>query len=240
MSEDPSPLPQSGAPQPPSPSHTAPQPAGGGTNVVLVVLGVLALVVLLMCGGLAAVAYYAYVNAKQFGADLSRNVIVNVIEQSELQEKDKRAVVAQVDRVADAYKAGRISLEDVGRVMQELAESPLFVTAMVEAAEAKYVAPSGLSDEEKAEARLTLERVARGVYEKTIPPESLDPALDPIATQDAQGNRQLKDRITDAELRDFLARSKQIADQAQVPEGPFQIDIAEEFKKAVDRALAGK
>ena len=239
MSQQPS-SPQYDSPQQPSPAYPAPQQGGGGTNAVLIVLAVVGLTILLMCGGLVGLAYYAYVNARQFGADLSRKVIVDVVEQSELQEKDKRVVVAQVDRVAEAYKAGRISLEDVGRVMQELAESPLFVTAMVEAVEAQYVAPSGLSEEEKAEARLTLERVARGVYEETIPPESLDPALDPISTKDAQGNRQLKDRITDAELRDFLARSKQIADEAQVPEEPFQIDIAQEFKKAVDRALEGK
>jgi len=122
-------------------------------------------------------------------------------------------------------------------VLRNLGESPLFALAMVYGAEKKYVEPSGLSDQEKKDARLALQRAARGVYEKTISQNSIQRAMDRISTAGPNGERQLKERITDDELKAFLKDLKDLADKAEVPEEPFEVDIGEEFKKAVDKAL---
>ena len=62
-------------------------------------------------------------------------------------------------------------------IFQELAESPIFATIVVYTAEAKYLDPSGLPDEEKAEARITIQRFVRGAVEGTIEQQSIDAAI---------------------------------------------------------------
>jgi len=192
---------------------------------------------LLGAGLIAGVVWYVARNVKEIASDMAREVIVSGVENSEMDEEEKQAIIAQVDRVVDKYQSGEISTEDLGRIMKELGESPLVGAFMIYSIEAKYVAPSGLSDEEKEQARLTLQRVLRGVYEETITPDELEPLLDPMTIQTPDGNRQLKETVTDQELRDFLAGCKQKADEAEVPDEPFEVKVSEEFRRAVDRAL---
>jgi len=181
--------------------------------------------------------WYVWSNARALASHIGRGFIVNIVEESELDEEEKQAIIAQVDRVVDKYKSGEISTEDLGRIMEELAESPLFGLIMIYSIEAKYVAPSGLSDEEKEEARVTLQRVLRGVYEETIDPNELEPLMDHMTVETPDGNGRLKERVTDQELRDFLAECKKKADEAEVPEEPYEVKISEEFRRAVDNAL---
>lgn len=225
---------------PPGMDYVPPKPSGGGgtVKVVLIVLAAIVLAGVLVCAGIFAAVNYAVQQARQLAADVSRQTLVDMVEQSEMEAEDKQAVIAQIDRVAADFKSGKITLEQVGQVMEELAQSPLFVLLMVRAAESKYVLPSGLSDEEKTQATLTLERVARGVFEKKIDPDSLDAALDPISTTDAQGQRQLKERVSDDELRAFLAECRKLADGAGMPAERFSVDIGDEIKRSVDRALS--
>ncbi|MBC8873180.1 MAG: hypothetical protein H8E44_27415 [Planctomycetes bacterium] len=216
--------------EPPPPKRT------GGGWLPACLLGCLVMC-LLGAGLCAGVGWYVAKNAKQIASNMAREMIVGVVSESELDEEEKQAIIAQVDRVVDKYQSGEISTEDLGRIMEELAESPLVGTIMIYSIEAKYVTPSGLSDEEKKQARLTLQRVLRGVYDETITLEELEPLLDPMTIQTRDGNRQLKDTVTDQELRDFLAGCKQKADEAEVPDEPFEVKISEEFRRAVDSAL---
>lgn len=51
------------------------------------------------------------------------------------------------------------------------------------------------------------------------------------------GSEQLKERLTDAELKAFLEKAKEKADAANVPDEPFEVNIADELEKAIDKAL---
>lgn len=186
----------------------------------------------------AGVVWYVMSHAKAIASNMARGIIVNAVENSELDEEEKQAIIAQVDRVADKYKSGEISTEDLGRIMEELAESPLVGAIMIYSIEAKYVVPSGLSDEEKLQARVTLQRVLRGVCEETIDPKELDPLMEHVTIEMPDGSRQLKETVTDQELREFLAECKRKADEAEVPDEPFEVKISEEFRRAVDKALS--
>ena len=187
-------------------------------------------VCVLVCGG-----GFWYLS-KNIG-EIARKAIVSVIESSELSDEDKEAVTAQVDRIVAAYESGEIDWEDVGRIMEQLAESPLLGLIIVYATDATYITPSGLTDEEKEEGRLTMQRVARGVFEETIDRDELESAMDYVSVEGSGGNRQFKDRVSDADLRQFLAECKRHADEAEVPLEPFELNIGEEFKRAVDEAL---
>jgi hypothetical protein len=196
-------------------------------------LGV-SLVLLIACG---VGGWFVYQNTGKWVADATRAVVVQMVNDSDLPEEEKAEIKVQLDRVVEKYKSGEITLEQVGKVMEKLVESPVFATLIVKAAEAKYIDPSGLDDEEKAQARLVLQRIARGTVEKKIDPKTLEPALDHISHTDPQGNRQLKEHVSDAELRDFIAELKRVADAAQIPDEPYEVNFGAEIRRAVDEAL---
>ena len=193
------------------------------------------LVVMLVCGGLG---WYAVSNVKRLATNVTRDAIVGMIESTELPDDEKQELIGQVDRVVDQYKAGKITLEQIGQIVEELGESPLIGAAVVFFAESKYLDASGFSDEEKTAARRTLQRTARGIHEGLLQMDQLEDSIAIISRTGPDGERQLKDQVTDEELREFLASLKQLADDAGVPDEEFTVDIGEAFKEVVDRALA--
>jgi len=187
-----------------------------------------------LCG---AGAYYVYQNLQAIGAKVAREAAVAVIEDLDLSDEEKRKIIAQIDRVVDEYEAGRITLEEVGSVLEELAESPLTSLIVVYAAMENYVGPSGLSDEEKTDAKRTFQRIARGFAENKISQDDIETALDYVSTTTETGERQFSESVTDEQLRAMLDECNRVADEAGIPDEDFEIDVAQEFKRAVDRAL---
>jgi hypothetical protein len=212
----------------------SPPRRGSGIKNCLIGCLIVAVVGLLICGG---VAWYVVRNFKTLATNLARQAIVSAVEQSELDPAEKTAVIAEVDRVIDQYRSGQISTEDLAKIMQGLAESPVMGAILVFSIDAKYVQPSGLSDEDKQGAKRTLQRVLRGAAEKKLSHAQIEAALEPVTKGTSEDNRQLKETVTDEELRRFLEQLKQLADEAEIPDEPFEVKISDEFRQAVDRAL---
>lgn len=160
-----------------------------------------------------------------------------MIAQSELPQDQKDRINTKVKSIADEFRAGKLTLEDMGRVLKHIGESPLMQVWMVALAEQQYVGPSSLSAEEKADARLTLQRFVRGSFEKKIKGAEIDQVLDMISTRKPGGGREFKPALSPEELAAFLSLAKQKADAAGVPDEPYQVNIADELEKAIDSAL---
>ena len=99
-------------------------------------------------------------------SDFGSAAIKQVIDTSELPPQQRQAIGEQVDRVAEAFRSGRLSMDQMGSIMEKLAKSPLMTSLIVNAAGKKYLARSGLSDAEKAAGRDTIRRFAAGAIEK--------------------------------------------------------------------------
>ncbi len=196
----------------------------------LIGCGVIVVVGLLACGG---AAWYGISQAPIIAADL----IITAIEESELPDEEKREVKKQIDRVKDAYKRGDIGYAEFGKMAQSFAESPLMSLIYVYAAEKQYLEPSGLSDEEKADAKLVLSRLIRGVTEEKVDMDGVDEALEPITLQKTNNQRQLKPTLSDEEVREFIANCKQIADDAGVSEEHVDVNVSDTVKQLVDETL---
>jgi len=113
------------------------------------------------------------------------------------------------------------------------------------------LADSKLPAEEIAQGRRTFQRVIRGIYEGKIEEDALYGALpdfrEPSDDDQNKANANVRLASTNAaeeisadDLRESIARLRVMADNAKIPDEPFQLDIGDEFKKAVDKALAGK
>jgi hypothetical protein len=213
-------------------------PQSSGARACLIGCLIVFAVCICLCGGVAWFVYSNLGRIRTFAADTAREAITSGIRESNLDEEEKEAVITQVDRLVERYKSGEITMEQLGRVMEELAQSPLMGALVMLSIDAKYIQPSGLTADEKQQAQRTMQRVLRGFLEEKIRQEELEEAMDYVMDRRADGSRTLKESVSDDDLRAFLSQLQERADAAEIPDEPFEIDISEEFRQAVDRALA--
>ncbi len=164
------------------------------------------------------------------------------VDASELAPDEKAQVKVEIDRFADSMSDDQTSAEEVAQFMQvfaqEFMESPLMGTIMLSAAEQEQIDKSGLTDEEKAEARVALQRLLRGMLDRDIAQGDADAAAGHIAIRQPNNRWRLKQTVSDEELRAFTTDAKKAADDANVPEQPGPFDPSDEVKKVVDSALS--
>lgn len=161
-----------------------------------------------------------------------------MVNSSYLPPTEKQEVMVHVDQLMADFKAGKVSVNDLGRVAEELQDSPVFPVGATLWFEQAYVAPSAMPDDEKAAARRTMDRFARGLYEEKIPVSASDDVLAPMMETTPEGEQQIKENPTIDEIRAALANMKQRADDVNMPDESFEIDISDEVEKAIERALA--
>ncbi len=178
-------------------------------------------------------------NWKNWAAELGKQVAADAVAKSSLPAEDKARVLNRINQLADDFKAGKVSTEQLGKVMEQIAQSPLLPLGLVMAADEKYVKPSGLTNEDKDAGRRTLQRLARGAFEKTIPEKDSQEVMKLVMEPQPGGGsgERLKERLTDDELKAFLEKAKEKADAASVPDEPFEVNIADELEKAIDKVL---
>ena len=220
--------------RPLAPARTRSLPVRRGNVLAgcLVILGII--LILLLVGGI-----YVYMNWKNWAASISQTVAREVINNSKLPDDQKTAIIAEVDRVSTDFKEGKISFEELRRVGEAIAESPALPLAGVQLAKEKYIEPSDMTPEEKAAANRSLQRFARGIYEKKITPaeEQITDVIKPVVRLKPGNQWEFKEKPTRQELDQFAANCKAKADEAQIPDEPFEINFADELKKVIAQAL---
>jgi hypothetical protein len=199
---------------------------GGVVKVLLIIFGVLFLCVVI--GGI-----YIAMHMKEWAADFAKLAAQELIKESGLPEDQRTAILGEIQQLADDYKSGKISTEELTRVAKTIGESPLIPLAGVQVARHKYIEPSNMTEQEKTDAILAVQRLARGVYEKKISKEEIDEITKPIADLRRDRNWTLKENPTRMEIDQFIANAKAAADAAMIPNEPFDLNIAEELKKAI-------
>lgn len=213
------------------------QPRSNGCRNLAIGCGCATVCILLVAVG---IGFWVANNWKTLAADIAKQVAADAVAQSSLPEADKARILNRINQLADDFKSGKVSTEQMGKVMEQIAESPLLPLGLVMAADEKYVKPSGLTDEDKDAGRRTLQRLARGVFEKSISQSDSQEVMKLVMEPQPGGGERLKERLTDDELKAFLEKAKEKADAASVPDEPFEVNIADELEKAIDKALKGE
>ena len=219
------------------PSAAGHEPPRSGCSQVAKGCGCVALVLLVavVLGGVwVAVAW------KGLAVGVAKRIAAEAIASAPLAEADRRQILERLDRVGNDFAAGRIDVEQMGRIFAAIAEGPLVPLALVTAADAKYVQPSGLDVAEKRAGRRILERLARGVITEKIEEADAKAIMVPVMKPDDEGGFTLKESLTDAELREFLAAAKAKVDDLGIPDQGFEVNIAAELDRAIDKALDRK
>lgn len=226
--------------------HTAPvrrytARRGNALAGCLVVLGVI--VVLLIGGGV-----FVAMNWRDWTAGGMTAVATKLVEDAQLPEGEKQEVLAIVEDLAGEFREGRLGVEEFGQVMQSIAEGPIIPAAIAASVDQQYFANAELSDEEKAEARLQLDRVSRGLAEGKIRQTRLPAILEPISAPPAEApvqintgeatlNLKAASDCTPEELRQVIENARTQADEAEIPSERYEFDTSDELSRAIRAAL---
>lgn len=176
-------------------------------------------------------------NIRTWAADFGSQAVNRAIEQSDLPPQEKIEVKEQVDRVGSAFRDGRISMEQAATIVEKVMKSPLMPALVVSAMNIHYIERSGLSNDEKKEGRVSLERFTRGMIQGKIPNEGMDKVMMHVADRRGGGDWRLRQKVSDADLRLALNEAKAQADAAQIPAEAESFDPSDEFKRIIDEAL---
>jgi hypothetical protein len=198
-----------------------------GCLIVCVILAVIAILI----------GLWIRSNWRDIASSVGTTVIAKGINSSQLPVEEKQQIMVEVERIAKAVRDNAISQKQFQVLVNELVESPLMTLVVATAIEQGYIAKSGLTAEEKAAGGVTLNRFIRGALDDKIKEPGIDAAMAHVADRDAGGEWQLRQKLTDDELKAFLAEAKKQADEAGIPEQPAAIDPSEEVKRIVDEAL---
>lgn len=201
------------------------------------------------CLGLILIAIatgvVVYLNAetwsRQGAAWVGRMGAEAIIDEFNLPADEKQKVMVPIEQLFAGVEDGTVTLEQMGIALGEIASGGTMGALAARAFEVNYVETSGLTEEEKQQARMTLSRFVQGAIEQKISQEQVQAIVDQVSatTTDAEGNvkQTLKDSLADEELKTALEQMKQAADDAGIAEEKFAFDLAELVQQAVDRAL---
>lgn len=179
-------------------------------------------------------------NFKSWAAEGITAAMSMMIEESDLPEVERSEIIEILNQVKEEYLAGDITTEELGHILEAMTSCPAIAMGIVIQFEASYVAISSLSDGEKNEATLALNRFAQGLTNGLIGWEEIEDIIAPISETDAEGKQTLKDpgSVTDDEILEALAAVKRAADNAGIAEELVEVDISESFRTTIEEALA--
>jgi len=205
---------------------------GGAAQGCLIALAVL---IVLLIG----VGIFVYFNWKGWMASGIRTVSDQMVAQSSLVQADKDKITQKIDSLMKDFEDGKITLEQIGKVAEDLAAGPLIPLASVKAVETEYFPVAQFTPEEADAAKRALERCARGIAEKKISHTKINDILATVSTTQPNGQFQLKpkDQVSKDDVRKLIENAKAEADAAAVPDESFTVDIAAEVCDSIDRAL---
>lgn len=215
----------------PTKNEEAAEPTGGTRKWLII--GCLVFVVLPTVCCLSFVIYgYFYGNEIAFNA--MREPVLASFKNSPLSQADQDKLIVQVDRVGAAWFRGKLTHNEVREIMEELTATSTLTLAKLQGIQ-QIANESHLDQSDKSAINRTIGRVGSGLSTGEIKKLNVDAALD-SATQ-SEDFRKLAASLSEEELLKIHAALKTLADNAEVADEDFTIEIDAEIKHVVDRHL---
>jgi hypothetical protein len=206
--------------------------------IKILILCLLILSILIIAGG-----YVGYRKVKEKGPHIIARMIEisaeGIFVQIRLPEEEHKAAMNAIHSFTRDIREGKVKLQQGKRIAKALNDKALIGAIMIRSFESQYVHVSSLKDAEKGAAHQTLTRFAHGIIDDKIPRERLDTILNMISEdqENRNGNRRLKNAISEEELKDVLLSMKDAADHAQIENRAYEIDIAEIIREAIKKGM---
>jgi hypothetical protein len=191
-------------------------------------------VVLLIIGGVIVA-----MNFKKWASSAVVMGLEAAVNVAEIPAAEKPEIVAIIKQVQTDYLNGDITLEEIGQVLTDFETNPAIAMGMVMQFEASYVTSSSITDEQKADARITLNRIAQGLADGTITWNDTESIIDHVSDVDADGTRVFRQpaSVQPKEVLDAIEAARTIADDAGIGTEYVEFDLSDQFKAAIEKSL---
>ncbi len=175
-------------------------------------------------------------NAKNIAVWGVEKVIEAGVAQSDLPPAQQQAVIAEIKVLTNKIRTGELDAEQAMVVVQRLMEGPVAAAMLATGFDLQVLAPAGLPQEDMQAARTASSRLQWGLAEGRIDPNEAMATLNPVLDQTDNGTVFRRDASPET-IAEVVAAMARLADDAGVPEGPQQIDLATVIRNAIQKAL---
>jgi hypothetical protein len=204
-------------------------------------IGCAAMVVLAIVAGIV-VYYKGHDLLRAGGAAVANMAAVEMMDQFEIPAAERDAAMVPVREFTEKVKKGEVSTEQIGAVAKAFVEGPAFAAIAARGFDAKYMKKSSLGADEQAAGRTTLSRFAHGISSGAVPHAALEGLKDIVTVSgkgaDGKDDVDLKDALTDDEVRAALAHMKSSADGGGVEQREFAIDLPAEIRSSIKKGMS--
>lgn len=169
-------------------------------------------------------------------ADIIATAVKKAVSKLDIEEVQKGKIGTQIDRLKNAYSSEALSNQQVKDIADDLVNGQFGTMMAIWFMETKYIAGSGLSQEEKDAVHVTLGRLAKAMKSTKITGLEIDSLTDPYSVTDENGNKHIKENLTDGEIRELVKKVDTLLDEKDISKEPLKFDIGQELKEALDSA----
>lgn len=205
----------------------------GRGNILVGCLAVLGVIVVL---GIIA-ALVVWMNWRGWTASTMNAAMKAVVAETKLPAEQTGRINIQIDQLTDAFRNKDIGFEDLAKVAQAIENHPVLPVGMLEYVRLSHFQAAGITDEERAQGHLAVQRIQRALIEGQLVLKDLEPIIEPISQRDADGDLQPMQNPTAPQLRLFTEEATKKADELGIPNEPYYVDIAEQIESLINNAL---
>ncbi len=197
-------------------------------------VAVIIVVVMMIIGGVLVA-----INFKKWSSSLVVAAFNTVVDVSEIPATEKVEIKEIIAQVRTEYLAGNVTMEEVGQLLSDFETNPAIAMGMVMQFEAVYVKGSSLTDEQKEDARVTLNRISQGLVTGVLAWRDVEPIVDAVSDVNSSGNRTFRQAssVRESEVLGAIESARKIADDAGIGSGFVEYDISDEFKRSIEKTL---
>ena len=161
--------------------------------------------------------------------------IEGVVKEADLPPEQKRQIVQRVDQLSEDFIEGNLTLDELGEIVENIVESRAFIAGGAEfVIRTQLIDELDIDEERQAQIKRLLQRLARGIVEEYLDPEDFEPLKDIVLVQTGENKYEVKDDLTKEEIEEFLVGLEKMVNDAEVPDEPYEVDIAGELDRIVD------
>lgn len=219
---------------------------------LLVGCGIVILILILLVG---IGVFFVATSWRGWTASISTDAIDKILTESNIDPAEHAEVMAHIETLMQRFEDKDITVDQLGKVIKNIGESPVIPSAMVMGIDSLYIAESDLEDSEKTQGRIDLARFTQGLFDESIDPDAINDVLAPVTTKtpddndirlnltiDSTNGRSITalrsaDEVTAEDLRELIAIAKAKADEAEVTQTPVPVDLSDAIAKAIGIAL---
>lgn len=194
---------------------------------------------------------FVWQNWRQWTANISTVAIEESLKEIHLPDAEHDALMQRAKVLASEFVAERITFEEFQRLGEAIGESDLMPMLISKALYGGYVAPSTLSDEDKARGQLAFGRLARGFAEGTITDDDLEIVVRPLGKSgqysiqvDGESkpgfSMRTPQEVSNEDLLKTIENAEKLAEEKQLGPEPLDVDIVAELDRLVEETLGRK